>query len=130
MLVGHWNSGLWLVGFSIAFFVAVGAWMLWMGLRGAYLEAHIWTFDKVSRRLMITRQMRNRHTRALRIEQVDSYPQPIPGSVQTRSIMGPEHFEHELVVTVGGTTIRGMRQWAIQGDLRKVAREINDFLAA
>jgi hypothetical protein len=50
------------------------------------------------------------------------------GSVEMRSTMGAEHFEHELVFTIDGKTVRGMRQWAMQGDLRQAALEINTFL--
>ena len=101
-----------------------------MGLRREHFEAYIWTFDKVNQSLIVTKEMRNRSTKALRVEHVNTYPLPASGSVQVRRIRDTEYTKYELVVTtVGKTKIRGMRQRTTFGNLRKVAREIDDFLA-
>jgi hypothetical protein len=103
--------------------------MVKVGLQSEHYEAQVWIFDKVSRTLIIGRQMRNRVTKSVRIDQVATYSLPASGSVWARKITTTEHTEQELMVTVDGKTIHGMRQRLLFGDLEKVAREINDFLA-
>jgi len=127
--IGSWNTGLLILGLPFAFFVGVGVWMVGTGLRREHLEARVWTFDKADRSLIVTKEMRNRSTKTLRVEHVNTYPLPAPGSVQVRRIATTEHFENELVVTIEGKKIRGMRQRTMSGSLRQVAQEINDFLA-
>ena len=128
--IGPGTSGIYLFGIIVIFFVGVGLWMLRLGLQGEPLEAHVWTFDKVSGRLIIARRAAQPAHAGATARPGRDLSAAGAGMRQMRSTMGVEHFEHELVVIIDGTMVRGMRQWAMQGDLRQVARDVNDFLAA
>jgi hypothetical protein len=129
-ILGPRPSGIYAISLILAVFIGVGVWMVKVGLQREHYEAQVWIFDKVSSTLIIGRQMRNRATKAVRIDQVATYPLPASGSVWARKIPTTEHTEQELVATVNATMIHRMRQGLLFGDLENVAREINDFLAA
>ena len=122
------GSGLLIIS-VLGLFLAAGGWMLGMGLRQVYPEAHVWTFDRAARSFTIARHLRHRVTRALHVETTATYPLPAPGSVRVRRTRDVEHAYQELEVSVAGRTVRGMRRRLMFGNLTLVAREINDFLA-
>jgi len=115
---------------------AVGGLALVLGVRSMrevqktlYPEARLWTFDKSSRTLFVTVQLRNRADNTVNLRQVASYPLPMPGAVRAVSGYSGDDFWAQLVVCTTSGQLDGLKhRRLISGNLRREAQRINRFL--